>query len=366
MQTLRIEGLLKVYSGHDKVVAVDRVNLTVDDGMLMVLLGPSGCGKTTLLRCVAGLEDAQEGTITLGNNTVLDVRRRLNLPTHKRDIGLVFQNYSLWPHMTVRRNVEYPLRARGANRAERDRRVDEVLEMVQCRQLADRLPSMLSGGQQQRIALARALAPRPAIMLLDEPLSNLDALLREDLRAQLRALHRELGFTGIYVTHDQTEAFALGSRVAVMNSGRVEQFGTPDEVYEKPMTEYVARFLGIRNRLALTYDGAWSSEIGPLSGDLSVLGKGTDPLQLYARPVNVGLSRQVATGTQRTLVLPQASIKDVLYMGGEVEYLLQARDVVLHVKKPASHEKFQPGELVYPWLAHDHALIYANGRLVHG
>jgi iron(III) transport system ATP-binding protein len=363
VQTLRIENLLKVYSGQDKVVAVDRINLTVEDGMLLVLLGPSGCGKTTLLRCVAGLEDAQDGTITLGDKVVLDVKSRLNLPTHKRDIGLVFQNYSLWPHMTVRRNVDYPLRARGVERTARDRRVDEVLDMVQCRELADRLPSMLSGGQQQRIALARALAPRPAIMLLDEPLSNLDALLREDLRAQLRGLHRELGFTGIYVTHDQTEAFALGSRVAVMNAGRVEQYGTPDEVYQAPMTEYVARFLGIRNRIALQHDGYWTSEVGPLSGDLAVLGNAARGLLLYARPGHVGLSRQALSNAARTLGLPPAVVKDVLYMGGEVEYLLQAQDVVLHAKAPISHDRFQPGDLVYPSIAHDHALIYADGRL---
>ena len=366
MQPLRIENLLKVYSGQDKVVAVDHVDLTVDDGMLTVLLGPSGCGKTTLLRCVAGLEDAQDGRITLGDNVVLDVRRRLNLPTHKRDIGLVFQNYSLWPHMTVRRNVEYPLRARGSDRATRDRRANEVLDMVQCRELSDRLPSMLSGGQQQRIALARALAPRPAIMLLDEPLSNLDALLREDLRTQLRTLHRQLGFTGIYVTHDQIEAFALGSRVAVMNSGRIEQYGTPDEVYQRPMTEYVAKFLGIRNRIALTYDGAWASEIGPLAGDLSILGSDTAPLQLYARPTNLGLSRQIDSVTARTLILPPARIKDALYMGGEMEYLLQAHDVVLHVRKAASHERFEPGELVHPCLAHEDALLYRGGRLIRG
>src|SRR5262249_6786193 len=160
----------------------------------------SGCGKTTLLRCVAGLEDAQAGRIELNGTTVLDVSRRFNLPTHKRDIGLVFQNYSLWPHMTVRRNVDYPLRSRKVAGDERTRRVEGVRQPVRCMPLAARLPWMLSGGQQQRIALARALAPRPAIMLLDEPLSNLDALLREDLRAQLRAIHRELGFTGIYVT----------------------------------------------------------------------------------------------------------------------------------------------------------------------
>ena len=205
MQELKVAGLVKRYPGADRVVAVDQVDIEVQAGEMLVLLGPSGCGKTTLLRCVAGLDDAQEGRITLDGRPVFDAAIGFNQPTHLRDIGMVFQNYSLWPHMTVRRNVEYPLRARGVAAAERDKRVGQVLEVVQCAHLAERLPSMLSGGQQQRIALARALAPQPKIMLLDEPLSNLDALLRVELRAHLRAIHREVGFTGIYVTHDQLD-----------------------------------------------------------------------------------------------------------------------------------------------------------------
>jgi iron(III) transport system ATP-binding protein len=221
MQELRVANLTKRFGVGREVVAVDHVDLAVEAGDLLVLLGPSGCGKTTLLRCIAGLEDAQEGAISLDGKPVFDSASGFNLPTHRRDIGMVFQNYSLWPHMTVRRNVEYPLRARGATAAERVTRVDEVLKIVQCGHLADRLPAMLSGGQQQRVALARALASKPAVMLLDEPLSNLDALLRVELRAQLRAIHHEVKFTGVYVTHDQTEAFSLGTQVAVMNAGRV-------------------------------------------------------------------------------------------------------------------------------------------------
>lgn len=202
MQELRIEQLVKSFPGKERVLAIDHVDISVEQGELLVLLGPSGCGKTTMLRCVARLEEAQEGSITLEGTLVFDARRRLNLPTYRRDNGMVFQNYSLWPHMTVQKNVAFPLRARGVATALRGKRVREVLEIVQCAHLADRLPAMLSGGQQQRIALARALASKPAVMLLDEPLSNLDALLRVDLRAHLRAIHRELRSTGIYVTHD--------------------------------------------------------------------------------------------------------------------------------------------------------------------
>ena len=364
MQELKVQGLVKRYPGRDQVVAVNRVDIEVQAGEMLVLLGPSGCGKTTLLRCVAGLEDAQEGRITLEGKPVFDAAIRLNQPTHLRDIGMVFQNYSLWPHMTVRRNVEYPLRARHVAAAERDRRVRQVLEVVQCAHLADRLPAMLSGGQQQRIALARALAPQPKIMLLDEPLSNLDALLRVELRAHLRAIHRELGFTGIYVTHDQIEAFNLGTRVAVMNAGRIEQLDNARNVYERPATEYVARFLGIRNALTLTHDGAWSSEAGLLQGDLSLLATRKGPLRLYVRPQALRLEPPVGAPQEPgRLVLSGARVVDVLYSGGEVDYVVDLGGVALYVTNPASATGFAPGAAVNLSFAGKDALLYAQGRL---
>jgi len=365
MTGLRIQGLVKRYPGHDRVVAVDHVDLAVETGELLVLLGPSGCGKTTLLRCVAGLEAAQAGTIELGGTRVFDAGARFNLPTYRRDIGMVFQNYSLWPHMTVRRNVEYPLRARGLPRAERDARAEEALRIVQCAHLAQRLPAMLSGGQQQRIALARALAPQPAVMLLDEPLSNLDAVLRVDLRAQLRAIHRSLGFTGIYVTHDQAEAFNLGSRVAVMRAGRIEQIGSARDVYQRPATEYVATFLGIRNVLTLTRTGGWSSPAGAVGGDLSVLGERPGPLHLYVRPEALQL-RAPATGapTVGTLTLPSGRIQDMLYGGGEVDYVIEAGSAVLYARVPATAASFQPGDTVALGIARGDALLYADDRLI--
>ena len=365
MQELKVEGLVKIYLGGDKVVAVNQVDIEVQAGEMLVLLGPSGCGKTTLLRCVAGLEDAQQGRITLEGKPVFDAATGFNLPTHRRDIGMVFQNYSLWPHMTVQRNVEYPLRARGVSATERGRRTKQVLEVVQCSHLADRLPSMLSGGQQQRIALARALAPQPKIMLLDEPLSNLDALLRVELRAHLRAIHRELGFTGIYVTHDQIEAFNLGTRVAVMNAGRIEQLDSARNVYERPATEYVARFLGIRNAVTLTRDTGWSTDAGRLEGNLTVLERQPGPLQLYVRPQALHLLPEgAALADSGHMALSGGRVVDVLYSGGEIDYVVDVGGVSLFATTPVGRGRFQPGDAVRVSFAGPDALLYCGGKLV--
>ena len=267
----------------------------------------------------------------------------------------------------MQRNVEYPLRARNVGASERAKRSREVLDVVQCGHLADRYPAMLSGGQQQRIALARALAPRPKIMLLDEPLSNLDALLRVELRAHLRAIHREVGFTGIYVTHDQIEAFNLGTRVAVMNAGRIEQLDSASNVYERPATEYVARFLGIRNALALTADNGWTTDAGRLEGNLQVLDRHKGPLRLFVRPQLLQLSAAGTALLQRGhMALQGGRVVDVLYSGSEIDYVVDVGGVSLFVTNPVGHSPYRAGDAVTVSFAGEHALLYANGVLVSG
>jgi|Deesub1362B_J571_1020462.scaffolds.fasta_scaffold00662_10 spermidine/putrescine ABC transporter ATP-binding subunit len=236
MPKVRLERVTKRYG---KVTAVDCLDLTVHEGEILTLLGPSGCGKTTTLRCIAGFVVLDEGHIFLGEEEVT------HLPPEKRDIGFVFQNYALWPHMTVYQNLSFGLQLRRIPKEEIRERVQEVLSMVRLSGMEDRYPRQLSGGQQQRVALARALALRPRVLLLDEPLSNLDAKLREEMRFEIRELQRQLGITAIYVTHDQAEALVLSDRIAVLNEGRLVQLGTPEEIYQRPANRFVAGFIGL-------------------------------------------------------------------------------------------------------------------------
>ncbi len=248
---LTIEKVRKRYA---EVEALAGVSLTIQGGEFFTLLGPSGCGKTTLLRCVAGFLRLDAGRI------LCDGERLDTLPAHTRDIGMVFQNYAIFPHLTVFENVAYGLRARRLPPAEIRQRAGEALRLVQMEALADRRPDQLSGGQQQRVALARAMAIQPRLLLMDEPLSNLDAKLRVEMRTEIRRLQRELGITTIYVTHDQEEALAISERLAVMNAGRVEQVGFPWDVYLAPGSAFVAQFIGASNALTgrvVGTDGEW-------------------------------------------------------------------------------------------------------------
>jgi putative spermidine/putrescine transport system ATP-binding protein len=242
MSFLSISGLRKSFGPH---VAVAGLDLTVARGEFMALLGPSGCGKTTTLQMIAGFVAPDRGAITLEDEDLVRVK------PNRRGLGLVFQSYALFPHMTAAGNVAFGLEMQRLPRAERDKRVADMLSLVGLAAFAERFPRQLSGGQQQRVALARALAIRPRVLLLDEPLSNLDAKLREEMQIELRQILRGLGATTILVTHDQAEAMALSDRIAVMNAGRIEQVGTPTQVYERPATPFVAGFLGKTNVLAV-------------------------------------------------------------------------------------------------------------------
>src|SRR5277367_3470715 len=243
---VRMEGLSRHYG---PVVALDRLDLTLRPGELVVLLGPSGCGKTTTLRLLAGLEDADVGRIFVGGRDITRV------PANKRDMGMVFQAYSLFPHMTVRQNVAFGLRLRKVGAAQRDKRALEMLDLVGLSTQADRYPHQISGGQQQRVALARALAIEPQVLLLDEPLSALDAKVRAQLRDEIRRIQLEVGITTLFVTHDQEEALAIADRVGVMRNGKLEQLAPPTDVYSRPATPFVAEFVGLSNRLAGTVSG---------------------------------------------------------------------------------------------------------------
>ena len=241
---VRVQGVTKQF---DNVIAVINVTFDVEQGELLTLLGPSGCGKNTTMRTIAGLEKIQGGEIYLGERVVSSVARGVHVTPEKRDVGMVFQSYAIWPHMNVFENVAYPLRYRKVEKAEMRRRVREVLQLVEMDAFEDRLATRLSGGQQQRVALARAIVMQPSVLLLDEPLSNLDAKLRGQMRTEIKRLQQRTGLTTVYVTHDQAEAMALSDRLIVMNKGVIEQVGLPGEIYERPRTEFVADFVGAIN-----------------------------------------------------------------------------------------------------------------------
>jgi iron(III) transport system ATP-binding protein len=266
--------------------ALHEVSLEFPAGSFVVLLGPSGCGKTTTLRMLAGLEEPSRGTISFGDRVVANGDTGASVPAEKRGLGMVFQSYALWPHMSVRTNIDWPLRVARWSAADRTARVDEVLGMLGISALAERYPAEISGGQQQRVAIARTIATRPQVLLFDEPLSNLDARLRVDTRAELAQVHRATGGTSVYVTHDQVEALALATHIAVMRDGKVEQFGPPAELLEHPATAFVASFLGTPPAVLL--DGVASEgsllrsgvPIAEVSGDRAV--------QAMYRPQDVG------------------------------------------------------------------------------
>jgi len=322
---IRIEALRKHYGAAR---GIEHLDLEVEEGEFFVLLGPSGCGKTTALRCIAGLEEPDAGTIRIGATTVVAPARGVFVPPNRRDLGMVFQSYALWPHMTVEQNVGYPLRARGWPRDRARAAIARALALVDLGGLGNRYPGELSGGQQQRVALARAVVAAPKLILFDEPLSNLDAQLRARLRQDLRRVHRETGHTAVYVTHDQVEALALADRVAVMREGRVEQLGRPDDIFLSPATRFVAEFVGYDNLFEATVeqsgtDGvrvALGGRCAPLSARSSARLAPGSPVHLAVRSNRIRLGKGAAADRRNSL---DVRVLDAAYLGDSYQCTVQ-------------------------------------------
>ena len=327
------------------VTAVNNVSFHVKDGEFFSLLGPSGCGKSTTLAALAGLDRPTEGSILADGAVLFDHKTNRFLPPEARNFGLVFQSYALWPHMTVEQNLAFPLKLRKMGAAQRRERIHETLDLVEMSEMADRYPHQLSGGQQQRVALARTLVYRPAVLLLDEPLSNLDAKLRDRARAWLSELQGRLKITTIYVTHDQTEALALSDRIAVMNKGEIVQLGTPHEIYERPTDPFVADFIGTSSFLHGSVGGA-ADDTGEmvrieLNGGGEVLATQPRPsapgaaVTVAIRPENVQLLHTAPAGVRGSL-LP-AAITSRSYGGARYTYLVQIGRHTIRIEAQENH-----------------------------
>ena len=362
---LRIEHLAKSYQGANSpkpkqrsagrtpsegqpspTFAVDDISFVVEEGEFFTLLGPSGCGKTTTLRSIAGLERPDSGRITVDERVLFErsaqhARTATIVPANERGLGMVFQSYAIWPHMTVFANAAFPLQvAKSRNRLDKKAitaKVHRVLEVMELDKYADRRATQLSGGQQQRLALARALVVEPRLLLLDEPLSNLDAKLRESLRFELKRLQRELGITTVYVTHDQDEALAMSSRIAVMNAGRIEQVGRPSEIYETPSSRFVAEFIGTSNflggTLAAHEHGLWTvqSPIGIFqSGATEIAGSPGDPVLLSLRPEALRLT--AASGAPTGPNQAVGTVAARAYLGDAIDHVIEVGNERIRVR----------------------------------
>ena len=343
MPNLRLTNIVKTYG---KTMAIDNLNLIVEDGELLTLLGPSGCGKTTTLRAVAGFVDSDSGEIYIGDRKISDI-----LP-EKRGIGLVFQNYALWPHMTVYQNLAFGLELKKMPAHQIRDKVAEGLAIVKLDELGDRYPRQLSGGQQQRVALSRALVLEPDILLLDEPLSNLDALLREQMRFEIAQLHKEYRITTIYVTHDQTEAMVISDRIAVMNKGKLIQLGIPSEIYSRPVNKFVAGFMGTTNFIhGQVADISDDYTVVRTKDDLTLYGRGSglekgQEVDVAIRPENIEFLPGPETPTpQNALNIFDARIERATYVGELIDYQLSLHESIIRAKGKV-RRKMAAGETV--------------------
>lgn len=362
MAELRVTNVVKAFGGHP---VLRGVSLVARDGEFVVLLGPSGCGKTTLLRLIAGLEWPDDGTVEVDGEVIASPK--FSLPPEKRGMAMVFQNYALWPHRTVFDNVAYGLRMRGEPSARVQERVKEMLRRVGLDGVGRRFPSQLSGGQQQRIALARALIVQPRILLMDEPLSNLDALLRTQVRHEIRQLQRELGLTVVYVTHDQTEALALADHLVVMWEGRIEQEGNPEEIYRWPTTARVASFLGATNFFSGTVQQVdphgrvcVETRAGPIWGRISEKSSTRpqtgQPAAVAVRPVELVLSADEPATTGCNVF--HGVVRQATFLGDLVEYVVDLKGLTV-LARSLPGVRFEPGSTVRVSFSHDAGAVVA-------
>lgn len=354
---LTLQGVRKTYPND--VVAVDNVDLVVNDREFLTILGPSGSGKTTTLKLIAGFTSPTSGVIKIDD---WDVSR---IPSHKRNLGMVFQNYALFPHLTVDQNLSFPLEMRRIDREEAKRRVGAALEIVRLSGMGQRYPRQLSGGQQQRVALARAIVYQPRALLMDEPLGALDKRLREDLQIEFKRLHRELGVTVVYVTHDQEEALLLSDRIAIFNEGRIEQLGSGEDLYERPRSPFVGSFMGDSNifRGRFEMDGgipSVKSEGVTLRGTLhpEVTLRTGDSAVLVVRPENclIGPSEQPPDAANRLNV----TIDQVIYLGSVMKYVLDFNGSSLYARLSPQHTKWRGkagAQTTLQWDASDAVIV---------
>lgn len=336
MSEIRIEHARKVYNG--KTVVIDDLNLTIENGELFTLLGPSGCGKTTLLRMIAGFNSIEGGDFFFGETRINDME------PSKRNIGMVFQNYAIFPHLTVRDNVAFGLKQRKVAKEELETRTDEYLKLMQIDQFADRKPDQLSGGQQQRVALARALVINPDVLLMDEPLSNLDAKLRVDMRQAIRDIQRRIGITTVYVTHDQEEAMTISDHIAVMNLGEIQQVGSPKELYHKPHNEFVANFIGKTNLID-------AKIIKENNKTFLQIGEYKLELQEYdhVEPQDVRVSIRPEEFIKDESGVIEATVDNSVYLGSSVNYLLSTNfaERIEVTEESTFEENLKPGDVIH-------------------
>jgi len=335
MPEIHIENLIKTFGSQR---ALDDVALEVQEGELFTLLGPSGCGKSTTLMSIAVFQHPESGRIAIGDETFFDAQRRVNVAAERRNLGIVFQSYAVWPHMTVFENLAFPLKVRRVKRRDVRARVLEVLDLVEMRDYERRYPHQLSGGQQQRVALGRALVYSPSVLLLDEPFSNLDAKLRERARAWVKELQHRLGLTTIFVTHDQDEALSMSDRIAVMSAGRIQQIGTPEDVYRRPSNRFVAEFVGrvnlLAGRIASADGGTVVIDVADSRHRLRLAAPdqtGLTNVTVAVRPEAVTLVRAEDGHVNGTNTW-EADVQRVAFLGDHYEYELSAGSIPLLVQ----------------------------------